>query len=253
MEKEVDTNYLIFISVFFIILIFLIMQPVGNTGLITLPLVGDLNEISNVNLIGAIVFLVVIWIVVIVLYIKLKKKKQLEKLPKLPEIAQTMNNITNEPSNKNSLSEEELKQLFKEIAPTIEPLQSIKQEVKTEINPELKLSLPPLPKPNNIQEKKIVNKSDVIENKTKDIEELKKLILNLFNKNYTKQSIVKYLKKKGWSLIQMAQAIKEINEKNLNNYIKEAVSLGYKKEQLYRPLLSKRWNNEDINKAMKSV
>ena len=72
-------------------------------------------------------------------------------------------------------------------------------------------------------------------------------------KNYTKESIVKYLQKKGWKLSQIAKIIQEINLMNLFRYIKEAVSLGYKKDLLIKQLLSKGWTLKEINYILSQI
>jgi len=246
MEKEVDSNLLISMSLFVIIFLFLIIQPISLTGFVELPLVGDTSELSNPILIGGIALLVLIWVALIVLYIKLKKKKQLQKLPDLPETVTPIPSISTQmqpEKKKGTLSEDELKELFKEIAPTIESSLSQKKEV---------LGLPEkqeVEKP--ILEKQIIEikRSEQLPERRQDLIQLKNLILDLLNKSYTRESIVKYLQKKGWKLNQMALVIKDINEANLRNYIKEAVSLGYTRQQFTPLLLTKGWTINDIDRA----
>jgi len=246
MEKEVDSNLLISMSLFVIIFLFLIIQPISLTGFVELPLVGDTSELSNPILIGGIALLVLIWVALIVLYIKLKKKKQLQKLPDLPETVTLIPSISTQmqpEKKKGTLSEDELKELFKEIAPTIESSLSQKKEV---------LGLPEkqeVEKP--ILEKQIIEikRSEQLPERRQDLMQLKNLILDLLNKSYTRESIVKYLQKKGWKLNQMALVIKDINEANLRNYIKEAVSLGYTRQQFTPLLLTKGWTINDIDRA----
>jgi len=246
MEKEVDSNLLISMSLFVIIFLFLIIQPISLTGFVELPLVGDTSELSNPILIGGIALLVLIWVALIVLYIKLKKKKQLQKLPDLPETVTPIPSISTQmqpEKKKGTLSEDELKELFKEIAPTIESSLSQKKEV---------LGLPEkqeVEKP--ILEKQIIEikRSEQLPERRQDLMQLKNLILDLLNKSYTRESIVKYLQKKGWKLNQMALVIKDINEANLRNYIKEAVSLGYTRQQFTPLLLTKGWTINDIDRA----
>src|SRR3989344_3004097 len=246
MEKEVDSNLLISMSLFVIIFLFLIIQPISLTGFVELPLVGDTSELSNPILIGGIALLVLIRVALIVLYIKLKKKKQLQKLPDLPETVTPIPSISTQmqpEKKKGTLSEDELKELFKEIAPTIESSLSQKKEV---------LGLPEkqeVEKP--ILEKQIIEikRSEQLPERRQDLMQLKNLILDLLNKSYTRESIVKYLQKKGWKLNQMALVIKDINEANLRNYIKEAVSLGYTRQQFTPLLLTKGWTINDIDRA----
>ena len=187
-----------------------------------MPLIGDTSEISSPVLITAIALLIVIWAVLIFLYIKLKKKKQLQKLPELPGVQ-----APSQVEKKGTLSEEELKQLFKEIAPSLE---TAKIPMQIPQKPTLEIKKP-----------------------EQNLNELKNLILNLLNKNYTRESIIKHLQKKGWKFNQMAQVIKNINENNLRNYIKEASSLGYARQQYTPLLLSKGWSLEDIDKTLKTI
>ncbi len=48
----------------------------------------------------------------------------------------------------------------------------------------------------------------------------------------------------------MATAIREVNQTNLRRYIKEAISLGYKKQQFIPRLLKKGWTTQEINNVM---
>ena len=252
-QKEVNLNTLILFSLVFLFLAFIIIQPVSLTGLITLPLIGDTSELSGTTLIGAVSLLLAIWIVVFMLFKKLRKKNKLEKVPALPEFPGPVSGVDisslDELQKKQGLTEDELKQLFTEVAPQIE------------IQPEIKINekeLELFEKQKLIQEKpsieipKRINTSKPIisEDKPKDINELRKIAKTLLAKNYTKESVIKYLQKKGWGLSQIAKVIQEINLMNLSKYLKEAVSLGYKKDQLVKQLLSKGWTNQEINDAI---
>src|SRR3989344_8531 len=249
-KKEISTDIIIFTSLIFLFFVFLIIQPTVNTGYITLPLIGDTNELSDPTLIGGIALLVVVWIVVVILYVKLKKKKQLQRLPGLPESEfENIEGANVKEEQKGALTEYELKQLFKEIAPSIGSTQQ----------------MPPMPRPGGIDIKDLqlpsppktqVQETRLPEQKPeikigKPENKLKALMLDLLNKRYTRESIIKYLKKKGYKLTQIAQTIREINNDNLSRYIKQAVSLGYKKDQISKQLLNKGWDQEDIEKMMK--
>ena len=125
--------------------------------------------------------------------------------------------------------------------------------------------MPPMPRPGGINIKDLqlpsppktqVQETRLPEQKPeikigKPENKLKALMLDLLNKRYTRESIIKYLKKKGYKLTQIAQTIREINNDNLSRYIKQAVSLGYKKDQISKQLLNKGWDQEDIEKMMK--
>ena len=125
-QKEVSINTLILGSILFLFLAFIIIQPIDLTGNVILPLVGETNDIPTPTLIGAIAVLVVIWILVVVLHRRLKKKEKLEKLPGLPGLPEPVSTIeiptVQEIQKRQGLTEEELKQLFREIAPKIEPI-----------------------------------------------------------------------------------------------------------------------------------
>ena len=219
---EVDTKFLVLVSSVFLFLIFLVIQPGNPTGLVSLPVIGEIGDLSSPGVIIAIVVLVAIWVAVLFLYIQLKKKKQLENLPNLPEMNQN-NPVPMKQEQGNKLSEEELNQLFKEVNPPNEVIQ--KSELKKfEINQVTK------------------------ETTKQDLTELKKLMLSLLNKNYKKESIILYLQKKGWKTFQIAQTLREINQENLRNYFKEAMSFGYSKEKIKKQLLAKGWTLEDISK-----
>lgn len=266
-QKEVSTNTLILISIIFLVFAFLVIQPINITsGVISLPIIGELDLSNTSTLIGAVVLLIVICVTIFILHRKLKNKQKLEKIPGLPGLPEPVSTIeiptVQEIQRRQGLTEEELKQLFREIAPHIEPnpqiqhsqqpllnlkeLEFFEQQQKkldqhvSDIN---KLQPPPV--------QKIEQKTEILLEKKEDLSELKKLITSLLNKNYTKSSIIKYLQKKGWKLSQISQVIKEINQTNLKNYVKEAVSLGYKKEQITKQLSSKGWKMQEINDVLK--
>ena len=255
-QKEASLNALILFSLVFLFLAFIIIQPVPLTGLITLPLIGDTSELSGTTLIGAISLLLAIWIVVFMLFKKLRKKNKLEKVPALPEVPGPVSTVDipslDELQKKQGLTEDELKQLFTEIAPQIET------QSKITIN-EKELEL--FEKQKSTQDKKEVEipkkteeeKQILTGERTKDINELRKITRALLAKNYTKESVIKYLQKKGWKLSQIAKVIQEINLINLYKYIKEAVSLGYKKDPLIKQLLSKGWTLREINYALSQI
>ena len=275
-KKEVSTQTLLLFSSIFLMLAFLIIQPVDITGLaISLTLFGEVDFSNTTTLIGAGFLLVIIWILIVVLYKRLKHKSKLEKIPGLPGMPDPVSTIeiptVQEIQKRQGLTEEELKQLFREIAPKIEPqvqqqsnipminqkeldffeqqqkkLQDhLTQDVKNLGQPDLTI-----PKQIEIQQKKI-DKPELELDKKQDLVELKKLIINLLNKNYTKTSIIKYLQKKGWKSSQISQVVKDVNQTNLKNYVKEAISLGYKKEQIVKQLSTKGWVMQEINEILK--
>ena len=255
-QKEVGINTLILFSLVFLFLAFIIIQPIPLTGLITLPLIGDTSELSGTTLIGAVSLLLAVWIIVFMLFKKLRKKSKLEKVPALPEVPGPVSTVDipslDELQKKQGLTEDELKQLFTEIAPQIETQSKITiNEKELELFEKQKSA-------QNKEEAEIPKKTEeakqsLFEEKSRDINELRKITRALLEKNYTKESIVKYLQKKGWKLSQIAKIIQEINLMNLFRYIKEAVSLGYKKDLLVKQLLSKGWTLKEINYILSQI
>ncbi|MEK6932362.1 MAG: hypothetical protein AABW56_01045 [Nanoarchaeota archaeon] len=243
-KGDINTNSLVIVSLIFILVAFLTINPFDMTGLITLPIIGDTSEIPNATLMGGIVLLIIIWIIIMIIAKKVKKKSQLEKIPVLTEVPSPVSNINfknPQELKKDGLTEEELKQLFNDISPRVELAQRpiVNKNELDELEKQIT---------NNLGFKKLpeINK----EPHKKDLNELKKLMLALLKKNYTKESVIKYLKKKGWSLSEISQVNKEINMINLRNYVKEAISLGHKKPRIVKELQNKDWTIEEINRAM---
>ncbi len=219
-EKESSTNLLIFLSIVFLFIIFVVVQPT-RTGYFSLPLVGDTSTLSNPTLIGAVVILLFIWAGVFLLYVKIKKKKQLQNLPDLPNSDLIIPEQTQTSQLKQGLSEDELKKLFNDISPIM------KEEVKEN-------------KPEKVQEKVIPQK------KESNINDLRNLMTNLLSKNYSKESILKYLQKKGYSLNEISVVTNDVNKIRLREYVQKAKSLGYKKDKIIAQLKNKGWSLEDI-------
>src|SRR3989344_1649629 len=251
-KKEDNTKSLVILLMLLLFFAFLVAKPFSPTptAYLTLPLIGDTSELSDPTLIGGIAILVAIWIIVLILYRKLKKKSRNDKLSGLPEVPQPISNIETptpqEIQKKEGLTEEELKQLFREIAPKIEPvhIEPVK-ETKPLIN-EKELEM-------FEQRQKQAKPAEKLTGKERDITGLKKLMGDLLKKNYTKVSILRYLQKKDWRLSEIAQAVREINETNLFGYIRQAISLGYKREQFQRLLMSKGWTNDEIEIAVQKL
>ena len=244
-KGDINTNSLVIGSLLFVLIIFLAINPFDVTGLITLPIIGDTDEIPNATLMGGIILLIIIWIIIMIIAKKMKKKSHLEKIPTLTEVPGPVSNLNfknPQEFKKDGLTEEELKQLFNEIYPRADLAQKPVVVNKKELE-ELEKQIT-----GNVEIKKLTELKK--EQGKKDLNELKKLILALLKKNYTKESVIKYLKGKGWSLSEIFQVTKEINMINLRNYVKEAISLGYKKPRIVKELQSKGWTIEEINRAV---
>ena len=76
------------------------------------------------------------------------------------------------------------------------------------------------------------------------------MLINLLNKNYTHDSILKYLKNKGYSLFQVRRGVDIINEENLANYVKQCYALGIEREMIIKNLLNHGWNDIEIRKQL---
>jgi len=269
-EKGVSTSFLVLICFVFLFIMFLAIKP-APTGFVTLPLIGDTNDLSNPTLLGAVILLLAVFIAALVLYKKLKNKTNLEKIG-VTEVPGPVSNIDiptpEEIRKKEGLTEEELKKLFQEIAPHIEsaPIptelsETVKKELQALEEAPKAPEAPSIPKPPEApavkaegqkEEEKTVEKKKQ-KKEERDLNELKRLLLVLLKKNYRNEIILKYLRKKGWKLSEISQIINEVNDIRLRYYVKEATSLGYKKEHLIKPLLSKGWTMEDINKAFSNA
>jgi len=234
MRDDTNISVIIIYSFVFIFIVFLFLQQSNiitqTTGyaLFDAKVFQDLNNLSLTTLIIIIVALILLIVGGFFIYkiIKDKRKARIE----VPEISQAaeksiteLNKEFNAPLvNKNkeqepNMLDEDINKLFMENAPSVE---------KTQVTKE------------------------IIENKqTKfNLGELKQLIRSLMKKNYTKESIIKYLNNKGYNLIQIKNAISLINEDNLSNYIKNALSQGFSKQEVMKSLLDSGWNKEDIIK-----
>ena len=234
MRDDTNISVIIIYSFVFIFIVFLFLQQ-GNiitqpTGyaLFDTDVFSALSELSLTTLIIIAIALILVILGGFFLYkiIKDKRKAKVE----VPEISQAteksitgLNKEFNIPlANKNkeqelSMLDEDINKLFMENAPGVE---------KTQVTKE------------------------IIENKQAkfNLGELKQLIKSLMEKNYTKESIIKYLNNKGYNLIQIKNAISLINNDNLFNYIKNALSQGFSKQEVMKSLLDSGWNREDIIK-----
>ena len=196
----------------------------------------DADVLSGLSLTTLIILLAALVILIVggfFLYKKLKKKKgQPESSLEIP---------------KPDIYEKSISDLSKEFnIPANEEKAEKSDAADTDINklfmeekPEVK-AVPEAPQPETKE----------VKEKEFDLSELKQILKTLMQKNYTKESIVKYLSSKGYNLMQIKQATGAINRENLNNYIKNALSQGFSKQEVMQALLKSGWNKEDIIRNM---
>lgn len=234
MGDDTNVSVIILYSFVFIFIVFLFLQQgnlikeTGTTGyaLINLDSINNLEEFSLTTLIIIITVVILLIIAGFILYKKLKRKKHDIEGAKnlsdksLPELSKEFNM----PQNKNDSS-----------------------ELNTDLN---KLFMEEIPSPEEKTQNPEMIKEEIKEENKFNTDELKKIIKGLMKKNYTKESIVKYLNSKGYNLTQIRQAINSINENNLKSYISNALSQGFNKEDIMNALLKSGWSKEDILKHM---
>lgn len=243
MGDDTNISVIIIYSLVFIFIVFLFLQQgniintQGTTGyaLFDTDVFTKLSDLSLTTLIIIAVVLVLIIFGGFFLYKKLKKKKELANIQPNEKAISDLNKEFNVPSptktekQESNLLDTDLNKLFMEETPVPSPTQTQKINVETE-KPEIKLE------------------EERIEEKEFNLDELKQLIKSLMKKNYTKESVVKYLNNKGYNLIQIRRAINSINEDSLGNYIENSLSQGFSKQEIINSLLKSGWNKEDILK-----
>ena len=237
MKEESNTSLLVFYSLAFLFIVFILVGTPKTTSLVTLPIVGDTGEISLTTTIGIAIIVLVIAGVIFLIARKAKNKKQVEapKTENLPQLTPQLNTI--------ELAKElpiEMPKLGKLDTLTEEDLDKLFTAAR---QPEM----PPAPVKKEPEEEHVLQTQ--VE-KQVNYKELKSLIINLLNKNYTHDSILKYLKNKGYSLFQIKRAVDIINEENLSNYIKQCYALGIEREMIIKNLLNHGWNDIEIRKQL---
>lgn len=245
MKEESNTSLLVFYSLAFLFIVFILVGTPKTTSLttslVTLPIVGDTAEISLTTTIGIAVTVLVIAGAIFLITRKRKDKKQAEvpKTENLPQLTPQLNTI--EPAKEpkvelsklgklDTLTEEDLDKLFTAARQPEMPPAPIKKEPEEEIVLQTQV------------EKQVERQVNY--------KELKSLIINLLNKNYTHDSILKYLKNKGYSLFQIRRAVDIINEENLANYVKQCYALGIEREMIIKNLLNHGWSDNEIRKQL---
>ncbi|MEK6835767.1 MAG: LPXTG cell wall anchor domain-containing protein [Nanoarchaeota archaeon] len=225
MAQELNTSLVVLYSIIFLFIVFLVIGQPRTTTLVTLPLIGDTENISLTTTIIIAVGVLVIAAGIFLLYKKFIKKKQLEvpKPENLPELTSQLSSLELSNKETSELTEEDINKLF----------------VEGE-QPKEELTLP------EKKEKQVIQQKE----KQTNYKELRALILNLLNKNYTHDSIINYLKTKGYNLTQIKKVIDGINQSNLSRYIGQCISLRVSKDEIIKNLLSRGWSLEEIKRQL---
>lgn len=246
-EEQYDTSLLVLYSLVFLFIAFLLFGTSKTTGLVTLPLLGESSELPLTTTLGIALTVLVLAGAIFLISRKIRSKKQVE-IPKAEDLLDLTAQLNTaepvkelpqlpkepvKPERMDTLTEADLDRLFTEA-----------RQSETPPAPPA-----PLPQAQQLLARKEPEKELVLE-KQINYKELKSLILNLLNKNYTHDSILKYLKNKGYSLLQIRKAVDMINQENLANYIKQCYVLGIERETIIKNLLSHGWSNEDIRKQL---
>lgn len=246
MADDMNVSVIVIYSLVFIFIVFLFLQqgdfiaPTTGYVLFTTDSLKGLGELSLTTLI--VLFVIVIALVVggFFIYKKLKnKQKAISEIPIPPKPAEksiaSLGKEFNLPLNQGNIQKNEKgANVLDEDINKLFTLLGLEQ--------------------NNLGTQKTSENIFSQTNKTEepgfDLEELENLIRSLFEKKYTKESILKYLTTKGFKLAQIRKAVDLINEKNLRNYIKFTLSNGFAKQEIIRALLSNGWDKESILKYL---
>lgn len=238
MADDTNISIIIIYSFFFLFIVYLFLQQgnlitktTGTTGyaLFDTTIFENLTDLSLTTLILIVVGLALLIIGGIFLYKKLKKKKEAQTNLEIPvppqpaeksiaELNKEFNVPQPQPVSQENVLDQDINKLFMENAE--QKPQVIEQVSEEKPREETKFNL----------------------------DELKQLLKSLMKKNYTKESIVKYLNNKGFNLMQIRKAIYYINEDSIANYVRNALSQGFSKQEIIKALLNSGWNKEDILK-----
>jgi hypothetical protein len=232
MREDTNISVIIIYSFVFLFIVFFFLQQENIIAQKAPTGSAIFDVLEEFSLITLIIVIVVVGLIVggYFIYKKIKNKKQVPlEIPKPP-----------------SSSEKSLSNLNKEFNIPSPETKAEKQEqtnFETDLNQLFNENIQEVAKPK--EEPKIIEKPKEIKF---DLEKLKNIINALMKKNYSKESIVKYLNSKGFTLMQIKQAINSINEDVLSNYIKNSLSQGFKKQEIIKKLLESNWTKEDISK-----
>ena len=232
MGDDNNTSVIIIYSFAFLFIVFLFLQQ-GNfikeaqtTGyaLFDTSAFTNLQSFSLTTLIIIVVALILILIGGYFLYQKIKNKKQSLNAPNPPQYNEkTISNLNKEfnvrgsKKSESEMNNDAIRTLFMEDVNKKEQLKP-KTEKPKEIKP--------------------------------NFGELRNILKSLMKKNYTKESIVKYLTSKGYNIMQVKKALNSINQESLANYIKNSLAQGFSKQEIVKALLERGWNKEDILKRI---
>lgn len=235
MEDSTNVSVIIIYSFAFLFVVFLFLQqkdlitPTTGYALFDTNIFNNLGSFSLTTLIILFVVLILLAVGGFFLYKKLKKKKGISlEIPKPPLAEKSISGLDKE---------------FNVPSPNIEENEKQEPSINNDLN-ELFMETP-----EENTEKHIEVKPQEVKGEPEfDLQQLKKLVELLMKKKYTKESIIKYLRSKSYTLTQIKQAISSINEENIKNYIKDSLSQGFSKQDIIKTLLNSGWSKEDIIK-----
>ena len=224
-KEELPISFYVVAGFACLFLIFLIIQPPAKTGYISLDsltssLGPELRSKLPILIIGITAIIAFGVFFISYRHFKKKKSKQLSA-PLGPAPAQENPGLIVFSSSKSDLSDEEMNKLFSD-APDSSP--KMISEPKELFQPAEQKTLTSL-------------------------EDLKIIIIQMLKKGMTKKDIANELQSKGYTLQQITKATEEINLDRVISYIKNALSSGFKKEQITKSLLDTGWSKEQVDKA----
>lgn len=235
MEDSTNVSVIIIYSFAFLFVVFLFLQqkdlitPTTGYALFDTNIFNDLGGFSLTTLIILFVVLILLAVGGFFLYKKLKKKKEISlEVPKPPLTEKSISSLD---------------KAFNVPSPNFQEDEKQEPSMNDDLN-ELFIEAPE----ENTEKHVEAKPQEIKEEPEFDLQQLKKLVELLMKKNYTKESIVKYLRSKNYSLAQIKQAISTINEENIKNYVQDALSQGFSKQDIIKNLLNSGWSKEDIIK-----
>jgi len=232
MADDTKISVIIIYSFIFLFFVFIFLQNgdiVRTTGYATSE---DSGSFSSIIIVAVVI--VVLGAAGFFIYKRIKKKKETPlEIPKPPipteKSIETLNKDFNIPSTSNiPAMDNDINKLFSENVPT-----------------------PNIPESQiNIQNQNIpmpsIPEADEINEKPKIDERLKKIIKVMIERKYNKESMMKYLKNKNYTLVQIKKAIDSINKDNISDYVELSLSQGFSKQQIINSLIKSGWKKEDI-------
>ena len=243
-----EVSLLVFGGFIVLFILFLFLGPQESTkGAFTFDgIVGsaELGGISIVTLIIVFVILIVVLIGVILLLKKFRRKSHNFVAPPNPGASPAdlgQKNITSPleenagrkaESSSGDILDEDIESLFSE------NVSAKKEEPIKEI-------------PSKKQETSARQENAQIQKPLVNANQLKVQVSSLLGKGYSREQILEFLGKKGFTSEQIVKTIDEMNNDNLRNYISNALKQGFSKEQVARNLLAHGWKPEQISRFIK--